>query len=291
MPTYPLKNRVSGKRERRFDMAEKKIVLITGVSSGIGQAAARLLAQRDFTVFGTGRKPSSIGTMSGIEVLPLDVCSDESVEACLNTLLKKAGRLDILVNNAGYLLRGAIEEATVEEAKAQFETNLFGVVRMVKGVLPIMRRQGSGQIINISSGMGIVPSPFVGYYSASKFAMEGYTEALRHEVKPFNVRVSLVEPGFIKTNVWHNVKEAANRISDYDPWRQRVREVRQQFEQKALEPTVVAEVILRIIESKSPRLRHTVGRDVARLFWMRRFLPEAMFEKGVRRALHLGIKK
>jgi short-subunit dehydrogenase len=121
--------------------------------------------------------------------------------------------------------------------------------------------------------------------------MEGYTEALRHEVNPFNVKVSLVEPGFIKTNVWSNVQDAANRINDYDPWRQRVREVRQQFEQKALEPTVVAEVILHIIESKSPRLRHTVGRDAARLFWMRRFLPQAMFEKGVRRALHLEIKK
>lgn len=202
-------------------MPEKRIVLITGVSSGIGQATARLLAQRGFTVFGTSRNPSSVGTMSGIEVLPLDVCSDEAVEACLNTLLKKAGRLDILVNNAGYVLRGAIEEPTLEEVKAQFETNLFGVVRMIKGVLPIMRRQGSGQIINISSGVGLVPSPFAGFYSASKFALEGYTEALRHEVKPFNVQVSLVEPGFIKTHVWHNVKEAAGRISDYDPWRQR----------------------------------------------------------------------
>jgi short-subunit dehydrogenase len=272
-------------------MPEKKIVLITGVSSGIGQATARLLAQRGFTVFGTSRNPSSIETMSGVEVLPLDVCSDEAVKACLNTLLKKMGRLDILINNAGYVLRGAIEEPTLEESKAQFETNLFGVVRMVKGVLPIMRRQGSGQIINISSGMGIVSSPFAGYYSASKFALEGYTEALRHEVKPFNLQVSLVEPGFIKTNVWHNVKEAVNRISDYDPWRQRVLEVRHQFEEKALEPTVVAEVILRIVESKSPRLRHTVGSDVARISWMRRFLPEAMFEKGVRRTLHLDIKK
>ena len=272
-------------------MDERKIVLITGVSSGIGQATARLLAQRDFTVFGTSRKPSSIEAMSGIEVLPLDVRSDESVEACLNTLLKKAGRLDILVNNAGYVLRGAIEEPTLEEAKAQFETNLFGVVRMVKGVLPIMRRQGSGQIINISSGMGLVPSPFAGYYSASKFAMEGYTEALRHEVKPFNVQVSLVEPGFIKTNVWNNVQEAANQISDYAPWKQRALEVRHQFEEKALEPTVVAEVILRIIESKSPRLRHTVGSDVARISRMRRFLPESLFERGMRRTLHLDVKK
>jgi short-subunit dehydrogenase len=172
--------------------------------------------------------------MSGIEVLPLDVRSDESVEACLNTLLKKTGRLDILVNNAGYVLRGAIEEPTLEEVKAQFETNLFGVVRMIKGVLPIMRRQGSGQIINISSGVGLVPSPFMGFYAASKFALEGYTEALRHEVKPFNVQVSLVEPGFIKTHVWQNMKEASGRISDYDPWRERALKVRHQFEEKHL---------------------------------------------------------
>jgi len=272
-------------------MPGKKIVLITGVSSGIGQATARLLAQRSFTVFGTSRNPTSVETISGVELLPLDVCSDEAVEACLKTLFKKTGRLDILINNAGYVLRGAIEEPTLEESKAQFETNLFGVIRMVKGVLPIMRRQGNGQIINISSMAGLVASPFVGYYSSSKFALEGYTEALRHEAKPFNVQVSLVELGFIKTNVWDNSKVAVNRISDYDPWRQRALEVRHQFEEKALEPAVVAEVILRIIESKSPRLRYTVGSDVARLSRLRRFLPEAMFEKGMRRTLHLDIKK
>jgi hypothetical protein len=148
-------------------MSEKKVVLITGVSSGIGQAAARLLAQRDFTVFGTARNPSGVEAMPGVEVLPLDVRSDESVNTCVNTVLKRADRLDILVNNAGYLLIGLIEEATLEEAKAQFETNFFGAVRMVKTVLPIMRRQGNGQIINISSGVGLVPLPFAGFYSAS----------------------------------------------------------------------------------------------------------------------------
>jgi short-subunit dehydrogenase len=272
-------------------MSEERIVLITGVSSGIGQATARLLSQRSLTVFGTSRKSSSTGTIPDVEVLPLDVCSDESVNVCIDTLLKKVAHLDVLVNNAGYGLRGAIEEITLQEAKAQFETNLFGVARMVKGVLPIMRRQGSGHIINVSSGVGLSPLPFVGFYSASKFALEGYTEALRHEVRPFNVQVSLVEPGFIKTHFWNNLQDASARISDYDPWRQRVAEVRQRYEQKALEPTVVAEVILRIIESKSPRLRNTVGSDVARISRMRRFLPEAMFEKGMRRTLHLDIKK
>ena len=272
-------------------MLEKRIVLITGVSSGIGQATARLLAQQGFTVFGTSRNPSSVETMSGVEVLPLDVCSDESVEACLNTLLKNAGRLDILVNNAGYVLRGAIEETTLEEAKAQFETNLFGAVRMIKGVLPIMRRQGSGQIINISSGVAMGPSPFLGFYSASKFALAGYTEALRYEVKPFNVRVSLVEPGFIKTHVWHNQQDAAHRISDYDPWRKRLFEASREYDEKAPEPSVVAECVLRIIESKSPKLRYQVGKPAAQVFWLRRLLPQSLFEQGARRSLHLDVNK
>ena len=272
-------------------MLEKRIVLITGTSSGIGQATARLLAQRGFTVFGTSRNPSSLETVSGVEVLPLDVCSDEAVGACLNTLLKKTGRLDILINNAGYVLRGAIEEPTLEEVKAQFETNFFGVVRMVRAVLPIMRRQGGGQIINISSAAGLTALPFHGYYSASKFALEGYTEALRHEVKPFHIRVSLVEPGYIKTHLRHNQQLASDRITDYDPWRKGSSGVRQQWEEKLPGPTLVAECVLRIIESKSPGLRHTVGKDAAQAFWLRRFLPESLFEQGMRRLLHLDIKK
>lgn len=272
-------------------MPEKRTVLITGVSSGIGQATARLLAERDYTVFGASRNPSSTPTIPGVEVLPLDLCSDESVRVCIDMLLTKIAHLDVLVNNAGYALRGALEETTLEEAKAQFETNLFGVVRMTKGVLPIMRRQGSGQIINVSSAVGLTPLPFVGFYSASKFALEGYTEALRHEVKPFNVQVSLVEPSSIKTQFWQNQQDASKRISDYDPWRQRLAEVRQQLLQKALEPTAVAEAILRIIESKSPRLRHTVGSEAARIARMRRLLPEAIFEKGMRRTLRLDIEK
>jgi NADP-dependent 3-hydroxy acid dehydrogenase YdfG len=155
-------------------MSEQKIVLITGVSSGIGQAIGQLLVKRGFTIFGTSRNPSGFLTMSGMKVLPLDVRLDESVKACVDAMVKRVGRLDILVNNAGYMLRGAIEEATLDEAKAQFETNFLGAVRMVKTVLPIMRKQGSGQIINISSGLGLASFPFLGFYSASKFALEVY---------------------------------------------------------------------------------------------------------------------
>jgi short-subunit dehydrogenase len=204
--------------------------------------------------------------------------------------VERAGRVDILINNAGYGLEGVIEEITVEEAKAQFETNFFGVVRMVKKALPVMRRQGSGQIINISSGLGLSALPFVGLYSASKFALEGYTEALRHEVKPFQIRVSLVEPGYIATKFFDNEQFAGNPISDYDPWRQRASEAVKKHREKSLDSVEVAEAILRIIESKSPKLRNIVSKDIARVFLMRRLFPESFFEQGVRRYLSLDAK-
>lgn len=272
-------------------MSEKKVVLVTGSSSGNGQSIAQLLAQKNFTVFGTTRDPSGVQTIPGVEVLPLDVQLDESVNTCVNTLLKKAGRMDILVNNAGYTLAGAIEEITLEQAKAQFETNFFGVARMVKAVLPIMRRQGNGQIINISSAVGLASLPFLGVYSASKFALEGYTEALRHEVKPFHIRVSLVEPGFIKTNLLHSTQYGTDRISDYDPWQQGAAEVYRQCVEKAIEPTQVAECVLDVIESKSPKLRYTVGKDASRIARLRWLLPQSLFEQSTRRFLHLDVKK
>lgn len=271
-------------------MPIQKVTLITGTSSGNGQAIARRLAQKGLTVFGTSRNPSGGEQMPGAEVLPLDVRSDESVKDCVDAVLQRAGRLDILINNAGYELGGAIEEVSIGEAKSQFETNLFGVMRMVQAVLPIMRRQGGGQIINLSSLVGLVPVPFLGVYSASKFALEGYTEVLRHEVKPFNIRVSLVEPGFIRTNLARNRQDAVKHISDYDPWRQRAFEAIHQYEEQAPEPTLVAECVLRVIESKSPKSRYKVGKDATSLPRLRRFLPESLFEQGARDHFHLDAK-
>jgi NAD(P)-dependent dehydrogenase (short-subunit alcohol dehydrogenase family) len=163
-------------------MPTPRVVLITGASSGVGQSTARLLARRGFTVFGTSRNPSSADRVPGVEMLTLDVRDDDSVRACVETILHRSGRLDVVINNAGYELAGALEELSSEEARAQFETNFFGVVRMVNAVLPLMRHQKRGHIINVSSLTGLTASPFLGIYSASKFALEGYTEALRHEV-------------------------------------------------------------------------------------------------------------
>src|SRR5262249_4249068 len=194
-----------------------------------------------------------------VEMLALDVRDDHSVEECIAAVMRQAVRLDVLVNNAAYELAGALEETSLEEAKAQFETKFFGVVRMVKAVLPAMRRQGGGQIINVSSLSGRSAIPFMGLYSASKFALEGYTEALRMEQEPFNIRVSLTEAGFLKTPMMDKRQTSAARLVEYDPWRQRAFNAIRAHEQEAPGPELVAETVLKIISSKTPRLRYLTG--------------------------------
>jgi NAD(P)-dependent dehydrogenase (short-subunit alcohol dehydrogenase family) len=267
-------------------MSHQKVVLITGASSGVGQSTARLLSQRGFRVFGTSRRPVGDDD-TGVEMLPLDVRSDESVRTCVETVCSRSGRLDVLINNAAYELAGALEEHSLDEARAQFETNLFGAIRMVDGVLPIMRRQGCGQIINISSLTGLTAAPFLGMYSASKFALEGYSEALRHELKPFNVHVSLTEAGFLKTPMMHHRQAGSRRIAEYDPWRQRALEAIQAAEWDAPGPDFVADTLLEIISSPRPRLRYLIGRQAKTVARLRRFLPAGMFEQGVRRTFAL----
>jgi NAD(P)-dependent dehydrogenase (short-subunit alcohol dehydrogenase family) len=230
--------------------------------------------------------------MPGVEILPLDVCLDTSVKACVDAVFAQAERLDILINNSGYVLGGAIEEVSIEEAKAQLETNFFGVMRMVKAVLPVMRQQQRGLIINISSLAGLLSAPpFWGIYSASKYALEAYTEHLWREAKPFKVRVSLVEPGSIKTNLTRNQQNAAEPISDYDVWRERAFKACRQYEEKAPDPTLVASCVVRIIESKSPKLRNRVGKQATWVPRLRLILSEARFEKVIRNVFHLDVDK
>ena len=268
-------------------MSQQKVVLVTGASSGAGQATARLLAQQGHRVFGTTRSAVPSGEEQGVTMVALDVRSDDSVAACVSAVSGAAGRLDILVNNAGYEQAGALEELSLDEAKAQFETNFFGVVRMVKAVLPLMRRQMRGQIINVSSLSGLSPIPFMGMYSASKFALDGYTEALRLEVKPFNIRVSQIEPGFLRTPMMNRRQTATNPIAEYDPWRQRAYEAIRAYEEKGPGPELVANAIGKIADSKRPRLRYVVGQQAVTITRLRRFLPEAAFERGARSAFRL----
>jgi NAD(P)-dependent dehydrogenase (short-subunit alcohol dehydrogenase family) len=268
-------------------MSDQRVVLVTGASSGVGQSTARLLSQRGYRVFGTSRNPAVAPELPGVEMLPLDVRADDSVRACLDAVTRIAGRLDILVNNAGYELAGALEETSLDEAKAQFETNFFGVLRMAKAVLPVMRRQKQGQIITISSLSGIAPIPFMGIYSASKFAVEGYTEALRHELKPFGIHVSLIEPGFLHTAMMSHRQVTTERIAGYDPWRQRSLDAIRAYEEKGPEAELVAETVLKVAASKAPRLRYLTGRQAKVIAGLRRLLPEAAFAQGSRSTFRL----
>src|SRR5881275_2901353 len=197
--------------------SHKQVALVTGASSGIGQATAELLAAHGFTVFGTSRTPiqGNIQEKRSYTWLPLDVRSDDSVQAAVQSLLAQAGRIDLLVNNAGYLQVGAIEESSIADTQAQLDTNLFGVIRMVQAVLPVMRQQGSGRIINISSLVGHVAPPHLGPYSTSKFALEGLSEALSEEVRPFGVSVSLVEPGYVNTPIASQTRMPSTPLDIY----------------------------------------------------------------------------
>lgn len=267
-------------------MSNQRVVLITGASSGVGQSTARLLAQRGYTVFGTSRN-SAVESVSGVEMLPLDVRADESVEACVEAVHRRCGHLDVLINNAGYELAGALEELSPQEAGAQFETNFFGVIRMVNAVLPSMRLRKQGHIINVGSLSGLSAIPFLGIYSASKFALEGYTEALRHEVRPFNIHVSLTEAGFLKTPMMNHRQTARNRVSEYDRWRQQALMAIRGYEEKGPGPEAVAETLLEIVSSNNPRLRYLIGQQAKTVARLRRFLPARMFEHGVRRTFSL----
>jgi NAD(P)-dependent dehydrogenase (short-subunit alcohol dehydrogenase family) len=268
-------------------MPEQRVVLVTGASSGVGQSTARLLSQRGYKVFGTSRNPAGAAIILAVEMLPLDVRADDSVRACVDAVSRRGGGLEVLINNAGYELAGALEEVSSDEARAQFETNFFGAVRMINAVLPLMRQQKRGHIINVSSFSGLSPIPFLGIYSASKFALEGYTEALRHEVKPFNIHVSLAEAAFLKTPMMNHRQLAAKRMTEYDPWRQRALNAIRAYEEKGPGPELVAETLLEIISSRTPRLRYVIGQQAKSVNRLRRFLPAGMYEQGVRRTFWL----
>ena len=265
-------------------MVNGKVVLVTGASSGIGEAIATRLASEGWRVFGTSRKGGA--TRGGVELLTLDVCSDASVQAGVELVLRQAGRIDALVNNAGYLLSGAIEEATLEEARSQLETNFFGVVRMVKAVLPAMRKTRSGHIVAVSSLAGLVPVPFWGFYSASKFAVEGYMETLRHELKPLGIKVAMVEPGAIHTPFYENPK--ATPMPEYSPWRDRALKTMAGFAEKAPGPELVAGAVARLLGQANPPLRSRLTREATLFPFLRWLLPASAFEAGTRQGFNLN---
>ena len=262
------------------------VALVTGVSSGIGREIVQLLAEQGFRVFGTARNLATADPIGGVDLIRMDVTDDTSVADGVNSVMETAGQIHFLVNNAGYALNGALEETSLQEAQQQFDTNFFGVLRVTQAVLPAMRRQRYGRIVNISSLLGLLPAPYRGIYAASKHALEGYTETLDHEVRTFGIRAVLVEPRFTKTNIAGNEKVAQLRLDSYADQRARVNEVVNQRITRGDEPRAVAEVVWRALTAESPCPRYPVGEGVT-LSRLRRFVPAGLFDRSFRKQFQL----
>src|SRR5438132_34703 len=266
---------------------KKLVALVTGASSGIGKATAERLATAGYKVYGTSRRGATPGQRS-FEMLSLDVTSDESVAAAVNALLRSEGRVDLLVNNAGFSVAPAgAEESSIEQARAIFETNFFGIVRMTRAVVPHMRRQGAGRIINIGSVLGFLPAPYMALYAAPKHAVEGYSESLDHELRTRGIRVSVIEPAYTKTQLDGSFLERDSKLDEYREIRASLRKTFTEVLETADEPGVVADVVLEAARAARPKLRYTAGGLATRLRLLRRFAPAGALDAGIRRNLRL----
>jgi NAD(P)-dependent dehydrogenase (short-subunit alcohol dehydrogenase family) len=264
----------------------KKIALVTGASSGIGEATAQQLVQAGYQVYGTSRRGGA--TKGGsYSMLSLDVTSDASVEAAIQQLIQQEGRIDLLVNNAGFgVAPAAAEESSLDQARAIFDTNFFGILRMTRTVVPHMRQQGSGRIINIGSVLGFLPMPYMALYSATKHAVAGYSEALDHELRTLGIRVSVVEPAYINSPFDANQMQADAPLGVYRAIcagiEKRVKEVLV----TADGPEVVAKMVVQAAQAISPKLHYTPGL-AKRMHLLRRFAPASVLDAGVRKDLRL----
>jgi NAD(P)-dependent dehydrogenase (short-subunit alcohol dehydrogenase family) len=255
------------------------VVLVTGASSGIGRACAELLAARGCRVYGASRRPVASPL---VESIAMDVRDDASVRDAVSAVVAREGRIDILVNNAGIAIAGAVEDTSIEEARDQFDVNFFGVLRACRAVLPILREQRAGYIVNIGSIAGLVAIPYQGFYSASKFALEGLSESLRLEVRQFGVHVVLIEPGDHRTGLTENRRRTAESASNpaYRARFQRAAERMGADEQNGPQPEAVARLLARIVTNPRPRLRYTVGPIPQRAaIWLKRLMPYAVVGK------------
>lgn len=261
--------------------SESRVALITGASSGIGASCASHLAARGFRVYGASRRAQA---PPGVTPVAMDVESDESVVRAVESIAGREGRFDIVVNNAGVGIAGAVEDTSIEEAKAQFEVNFFGVLRVCRAVLPELRKNPGSYLVNVGSIGGLIAIPFQGLYSASKFAVEGLTEALRLELRPHGVRVVLIEPGDHRTSFTETRRmTGASARSVYHETAARAVRRMAEDELAGPPPEAVARLLLRVVNTRNPRLRYTVGPPAQRVgAWAKRLLPNSIVERAVR---------
>ncbi|MEC5125537.1 oxidoreductase [Verrucomicrobiales bacterium BCK34] len=268
---------------------ESKVILVTGASSGIGKATAIALAEQGHRVSAGARRTDLMNglTASGISVHFLDLTDENSIEEWVADILKREGRIDVLVNNAGYGVYGSVEDISIREAKEQFEVNLFGLARITQLVLPTMREQGSGTIINLSSMGGKVYTPLGAWYHASKHALEGWSDCLRIEVAPFGIHVAIIEPGAIETGFDKVLVDPLIERSQGGPYEtlagKMAKATRATFGSgRASSASVIARVIVKVIESKRPGTRYIAGYLARPTMIARAILPDRLFDWVIR---------
>jgi NAD(P)-dependent dehydrogenase (short-subunit alcohol dehydrogenase family) len=259
----------------------KKVILITGISSGFGKQTAINMALKGHIVYGTVRKESE--EYPNIHILRMDLTDHSSIKIAVNDVLQKEGRLDILINNAGMHTGGPVETSPLEHIRLQMETNFLGMVQIIREVLPAMRNQGGGTIINISSIGGLMGLPFQAFYSASKFAIEGFCEALRMELKQFNIKVVLINPGDFHTNNTINRRNYLAPAGETDPYSlqfQKTLSIIENDEKGGWPPEILALKLCRIIESNNPHQRYVIASFEQKLaVILKKILPGSLFRK------------
>jgi NAD(P)-dependent dehydrogenase (short-subunit alcohol dehydrogenase family) len=271
-------------------MQDQRVAVVTGSSSGIGLETSLTLARNGFYTYATIRKLEEEKSRPLIEaakkeklplqVTELDVDNDKSVINAIDTIVDERKRIDVLVNNAGYALGGALEETSMDEIKSQFETNFFGSVRATQAVLPVMRKQKTGKIVNIASLLGRIGFPLISAYHGSKFALEGLSESIQYELEPFGIKIILIEPGAVGSNFWKNIKIAKSSSATNSPYAQFRNQTMKAFnvmEQNAMDISEVAKTILDAVTSDNPQLRYLVGEDATKAIEARKNMSDKEF--------------
>jgi short-subunit dehydrogenase len=278
-------------QRKELRMAQRPpVALVTGATSGIGELAASALVKAGFQVVGTGRDTSETKLRDGITFVDLDVTSDAAVTDTVAHVIARFGRIDVLVNNAGMGSAGATEESSLGQDWKVFDVNVFGVLRMTKAVLPQMRAQGSGRIINISSIFGFIPAPFMAAYSAAKHAIEGYSESVDHEVREHGIRVLIVEPAGTRTRFDDNTAQPDNPLPAYAAARRIVGDVVATAVNDGDDPALVAAAVVAAATDSRPKLRYPASPMARRLAMVRRLAPAAVFDKQIRKFNKLPVR-